>query len=716
MNLFLQSLLSHVVIAALLAGLVYGVTRIWRNPQLSHALWVLVLLKLITPPLVTLPIPGLVSEADAPGAPIAQTALPLDSPVVGGARAEHSSQAVESRHNAHNAAFDLSGSFVGPAQEAVSGGSPLDWRRTLLAIWAAGSLVLIVVGLRRVRQFSLLISETSPADADVQRDAADLAQKLGLRCSPQVRIVQGAIPPVVWSLGIRPVILLPATLLPQLGRAEQLTILAHELAHIRRGDHWVRWLEALVFVLYWWNPCVWLVRRELNVVEEQCCDLWVVWLVPECRRAYAGAIVQTVEYLSNARAAMPLVASGLGRSFPLKTRITAILAESRTHRLPSPLRLGLAVVAVTGLSLSAVPGHSLARRAAAESVERPAAAAQTLDNGSQQEDDASSAEITKVAAIQTDGEKPGERTTGDKGEKDKAGAPKPALRGRLIARGFWFRSDMLDGKLAIASIDPETGAWKRLVDHADNFSVSPDGQTIAYAVDGALWNGDAATNANPGKIFNEAGHAVFSPDSRSMLVTTWKKKAGAPDDSNEYETTVWRMGIDGTAAVPIADLAGWGSIYDWSSDGRWLLAEKGRAIHLLRPDGKESRQIAKRGEHPKFSPDGQRVAYVKSWEGQIRVIEADGSNDRLVFQAPQMIMMHQARWSENGKHLAAVLMDLTYGNDGTTPILSADPKVSHPRVGIVDVATGEQRTLTLPRQEDWDFYPTGELEWLPAPK
>ena len=45
------------------------------------------------------------------------------------------------------------------------------------------------------------------------------------------------------------------------------TLLAHELAHYARGDHWVRWLELIVAVLFWWHPAAWVARVKLREAE-----------------------------------------------------------------------------------------------------------------------------------------------------------------------------------------------------------------------------------------------------------------------------------------------------------------------------------------------------------------------------------------------------------------------------------------------------------------
>ena len=68
-------------------------------------------------------------------------------------------------------------------------------------------------------------------------------------------------------------------------------MLAHELAHLKRRDHWVRWFEAVVLGFYWWDPIAWWARREMERTEEEACDAWVVSLLPAAGGAYAEALV-----------------------------------------------------------------------------------------------------------------------------------------------------------------------------------------------------------------------------------------------------------------------------------------------------------------------------------------------------------------------------------------------------------------------------------------
>jgi Tol biopolymer transport system component len=284
-------------------------------------------------------------------------------------------------------------------------------------------------------------------------------------------------------------------------------------------------------------------------------------------------------------------------------------------------------------------------------------------------------------------------------------ADSEVVAGRIFACGFTYKDDQLQG-MAVAIIDPNTGSWKRIIGEGTHFAVSPDSQTVVFEREGALWNGDALTIANPGKVFHESGRVVFSPDSRSMLVTTYKRKADKPD---EYESSPWRMALDGTSAFEAAKLAGW-DIRDWSADGQLLLVQdhKNRSLHVIQPDGEKLRPLVKVADHAQFSPDGRSVVYVRQWQGKIRIVDTEGSNDRLFFETPCHILM--PRYSPDGKRLAAVLQDKTVGSDGIE-VLAADPKITHSRLAIFDAATGQQRILALSRQDGWDFYPVNGLDW-----
>src|SRR5262249_55165372 len=154
----------------------------------------------------------------------------------------------------------------------------------------------------------------------------------------------------LWAFCGSPRLLLPAALWERLGDEQRETLLAHELAHLRRGDHRVRWLELLVLTLYWWHPVVWWALRELREAEEQCCDAWVVGAVPGSGPAYAAALVETIAFLSQPRPPLPVGASAAGRVRLLKRRLTMIVRGNTPRALT-----WAGSAAVLGLGLLLLP-------------------------------------------------------------------------------------------------------------------------------------------------------------------------------------------------------------------------------------------------------------------------------------------------------------------------------------------------------------------------
>src|SRR5437773_1721665 len=90
----------------------------------------------------------------------------------------------------------------------------------------------------------------------------------------------------------------PAPRRPWRRPAARATLIAHELAHYRRGDHWVRVFELVVSGIFWWNPVVWWARRQIEIAEEECCDAWVIEQFPDTPRWYAEALLETIDFLS----------------------------------------------------------------------------------------------------------------------------------------------------------------------------------------------------------------------------------------------------------------------------------------------------------------------------------------------------------------------------------------------------------------------------------
>ncbi|HXV75301.1 MAG TPA: M56 family metallopeptidase, partial [Candidatus Polarisedimenticolaceae bacterium] len=122
-------------------------------------------------------------------------------------------------------------------------------------------------------------------------------------------------------------------------------LLAHELAHLLRRDHWVRYVELSATALFWWHPVAWWARARLRRAEESCCDQIVLRTFAD-PRAYARALIETVEYLVDTGRPVPALASGVGEARQMEERLTMIMNERPPSRPSRTVRLVLAVVAL----------------------------------------------------------------------------------------------------------------------------------------------------------------------------------------------------------------------------------------------------------------------------------------------------------------------------------------------------------------------------------
>jgi beta-lactamase regulating signal transducer with metallopeptidase domain len=359
MGTLLEIVLSNAVVAALLALAAAALSALCRRPALAHRLWLLVLLKLVTPPLLPVHLPPaahgvLAGLLNRPGHADASRADSAPTQEVNPAGPEALTPAVAAEGPPPTAPPEAEAVTPLPGEPA-SPAPCLAWLSAsgpalLVPLWLATALVWLGWNAVQMARFGRLLRHTLPAPTDLQGEADGLARRLGLRRAPAVRLVPGAVPPMVWGVGPAQRLLFPARLLGRLDAGQRASLLLHELAHVRRGDPWVRVLELVVLPLYWWHPVAWWARRELHEAEEQCCDAWVVWALEGSGRTYALALLQAVALCANVRCPLPLAASGIGQVPHLRRRLTMIM-QGKTPRSLS--RAG--VVTVLGLGLLLLP-------------------------------------------------------------------------------------------------------------------------------------------------------------------------------------------------------------------------------------------------------------------------------------------------------------------------------------------------------------------------
>jgi beta-lactamase regulating signal transducer with metallopeptidase domain len=347
----LQIGLVNAALATLLACLVALVARKVRQPALIHFLWIIVLFKLVTPPIIKIPIevPFPVFTAAAPADDNSstrageRTVSRRDEVAAADASTEDvETAALEGLASPETAANDpIAATAEQPGPLAAFVVRLTGAAMTALAIWKAWLIRNIVAvlawtwlggaALWFLRQalttlrYSRRLALATPAPAELQQQADDLSRTMGLGYRPPVLIVRDVISPMLWGIGRNTRLLFPVDLLVRLDPGARETLIAHELAHYRRRDHWVRAFELVVSGLFWWHPVVWWARREIEIAEEECCDAWVIEQFPRAPRCYAEALLTTLDFLSGEATILPPAAAGLGQVPFLKRRLTAIM-------------------------------------------------------------------------------------------------------------------------------------------------------------------------------------------------------------------------------------------------------------------------------------------------------------------------------------------------------------------------------------------------------
>ncbi|MBK8269576.1 MAG: hypothetical protein IPK83_15250 [Planctomycetes bacterium] len=224
-----------------------------------------------------------------------------------------------------------------------------------VSFWICGIVLVFAARFHRARHFRGLMRTGRVAPSSIRREVRSASKQIGLIEAPITLLVKDQVSPMIWFDG-RPTLVLPETLWQELDDAGRKAVLFHELAHLRRRDHWVCRIESLIGAIYWWHPLVWWIRGRLREEAENCCDAWVTWLQPGGRRAYAEALIRTNQFISQPNASVPAGAIGMtsGPARRFARRLTMVMTQTVTPTTSrSTLILALAVLGTGWISTPA---------------------------------------------------------------------------------------------------------------------------------------------------------------------------------------------------------------------------------------------------------------------------------------------------------------------------------------------------------------------------
>jgi beta-lactamase regulating signal transducer with metallopeptidase domain len=228
-------------------------------------------------------------------------------------------------------------------QRVLSLGSPISSRTSsIYLLWfvEAWFLGVVLLSLRPAAGFLLIermrLKCGTPISGALYARCLELQRRIGLyRVVRYCESLQLEAPAVVgW---FRPVILLPVSALTGLSTDQLSTVIAHELAHVKRYDAFVNVFQMAAETLLFYHPAIWWLSKRIREERELCCDDVAIAV---CGNAveYARALAAMAEWQT-----APALVMAANRS-PLAERVARLLGAGK-------MRGGLRGAGIAGSAL-----------------------------------------------------------------------------------------------------------------------------------------------------------------------------------------------------------------------------------------------------------------------------------------------------------------------------------------------------------------------------
>ena len=328
----LNTLFEITIYSAVLFAAVTGFKLAFKNklsPALHFTLWFLVIARLCIPVTIESGFHLFTVEQEKP---LVQQQIPevsaFDAPTPAAMREAAPSEALHSEAPA-------------PVQEPLpAADSPkpvftIASADAIIALWIAGMafraarLLFIERSMRRA-----VAHNTLPTDART-RDIYDACcAELGIAHKLPLQSMAGIYSPAL-TVSLKPMILLPANITDTLSEAQLAYALRHELMHYRRRDHLLALLLLLLTCVYWFNPVVWLMKRELMKDMETACDSAVTARLNGAeRREYAMTLLALFSQPYRVNSVL-----GMALSSAEKDAERRVLGVFGAHRSKAPVKI-----------------------------------------------------------------------------------------------------------------------------------------------------------------------------------------------------------------------------------------------------------------------------------------------------------------------------------------------------------------------------------------
>ncbi|HEV8605028.1 MAG TPA: M56 family metallopeptidase, partial [Tepidisphaeraceae bacterium] len=237
--------------------------------------------------------------------------------------------------------------------------SPIDWRTRLHNFSQPLALLYLFIVLLMLARILLGLHAThrlsrhcQPVEPQILAALSRQMSLLGLTLQPALAYCTHITTPILIGL-FRPTILLPLSLTSTLSIQQIESILAHELAHIRRLDPIFILVQRVVEALLFFHPLVWLISRRLDIERERACDQLVL-KAGHNHLDYASALIELGQSALNTNL-LPTHLAAASNPSQLRSRILSLLGHPPRQTVRLTLRSSLLLLAVAIVSCIFLP-------------------------------------------------------------------------------------------------------------------------------------------------------------------------------------------------------------------------------------------------------------------------------------------------------------------------------------------------------------------------
>jgi beta-lactamase regulating signal transducer with metallopeptidase domain len=266
--------------------------RKWVWPQVRYVLWLMVFVKLILPPTFSTST-SLTSRIFPSVKFIFQTKEYANEPVSTSGTLEQSVINTKNKNELKQ--------LVGRPtllKHGRTSSSKLKWQVYAMAIWFLGVVLFSMRVIIKLKHLDTLFKNKHIPTMPVyfQPLLFRCANRLKLKRIPAVILTGKVNNPAIFGL-FKPRLLIPKNYLKKQSRNNIKHILLHELAHFKRGDLLVHTIQCMLQIIYWFNPLLWFVRKNVRNLREICCDSTVAQLLQKNTSSYRQTLVESAQQL-----------------------------------------------------------------------------------------------------------------------------------------------------------------------------------------------------------------------------------------------------------------------------------------------------------------------------------------------------------------------------------------------------------------------------------